>query len=102
MGQEKRGKKYSDEFRAEAVELSEDIGCKEAAKQLGIGFSTINKWRAALKDGKFKSNQEKRSYAELEAENRKLKKEIGYIKQINDVLKKSTAIFSKDHLGDSK
>jgi transposase-like protein len=36
---------YSDEFRAEAVTLSEQIGTLDAAKQLGVRTETLRSWR---------------------------------------------------------
>jgi len=42
------------------------------------------------------------SYDQLEREVGRLQKENGYLKEINKVLKKSTAIFSSDHLGGLK
>lgn len=97
-------KKYSEEFKLEAVRLSKEVGSKEASTQLGVGFSTLNKWRTLFSNTGHvsKSGEVKKSYSDLEKENKRLKKEIGYIKQINDVLKKSTAIFSSNQIGDSK
>ncbi len=96
--------KYSEEYKIEAVKLSDKVGAKQAATDLGIGFSTLNKWRSQLKatGTVSKSADVKKSYSDLEKENRKLKKELGYMKEINDVLKKSTAIFSSNQIGDTK
>ncbi len=96
--------KYSEEFKLEAVKLSDEVGPKQAAQDLGIGFSTLNNWRSRIKETGTvsKSSDIKKSYEDLEKENRKLKKELGYMKQINDVLKKSTAIFSSNQIGDTK
>ena len=93
---------YSEEFKLEAVRLSQEKNVKEAAQELGIAQPTLSKWRKAILDPKAKPNAKSLSYEELLARNKKLEKEMGYLKDINDVLKKSTAIFSKDHWGDSE
>ena len=49
--------------------------------------------------GECDSHPGKPSYQELEAEIRRLKKELGYVAEINKVLKKSTAIFSSSEMG---
>ncbi|MEA4832989.1 MAG: transposase [Oscillospiraceae bacterium] len=38
-------KKYSKEFREEALKLSDGIGVKKAASQLGIQYYTLAEWR---------------------------------------------------------
>lgn len=93
---------FSEEFKGEAVELAEKIGLLKAAKELDINESVIRSWRRKLKEPVSRPTSEKKSYAELEKENRRLAKENGYLKEINKVLKKSTAIFSSDHLGGLK
>lgn len=93
---------YSDEFKLEAVRLSQKKSVKEAAEELGIAQPTLSKWRKSILDPKAKPNSKSLSYEELLKSHQKLEKEMGYLKDINDVLKKSTAIFSKDHWGDSK
>ena len=37
--------KYSKEFKEQALLLSEEIGVKKAAEQLGISYHTIADWR---------------------------------------------------------
>lgn len=98
----KKRRQYSDEFKKEAVRLSEEKGSKAAAKELGIAQPTMSKWRQIYLDPKSPSSSGGPSYEELLKEVQKLKKEIGYLNDINEVLKKSTAIFSKDHLGGKK
>ena len=40
---------YENSFKEEAVRLSDDIGVKQAAAQLGIPYWTLADWRAARK-----------------------------------------------------
>lgn len=38
--------KYSKEFKEEAIKLSDEIGLKKAAQQLGIQYYTLSDWRS--------------------------------------------------------
>lgn len=38
-------KRYSKEFKEEALKLSDEIGVKKAAQQLGIAYFTLADWR---------------------------------------------------------
>ena len=94
-----RGKRsYSAEFKAEAINIADEIGVSKAANKVGISYQTLKNWidiKAKIpgKDGR-------PSYTDLERENKRLKRELGYMDKINDVLKKSTAILSKDLMDD--
>lgn len=52
--------KYSKEFKEEALKLSDEIGVKKAAQQLGIQYYTLSDWRskrsAAIKHQKDQMN----------------------------------------------
>ena len=39
-------KHYSKEFKEEALKLSDEIGVKKAAQQLGIAYYTLADWRS--------------------------------------------------------
>ena len=41
--------KYSKEFKEEALKLSDEIGVKKAALQLGLQYYTLADWRKARK-----------------------------------------------------
>ena len=40
---------YDKEFKLQALELSDDIGVKKAAEQLGIPYFTLAEWRSIRK-----------------------------------------------------
>ena len=89
-------RRFSEEFKLEAINFAKEVGAAKAAKELGVGYSTLKKWQL---DGKSKKpSSETASYEDLVKEIRKLKKELCYMNKINEVLKKSTAIFSKDQM----
>lgn len=66
--------KYSKEFKEEALKLSDEIGVKKAAAQLGLQYFALADWR---KDRKFKEKytvvltdiEARTKIAELEKEN---------------------------------
>jgi transposase-like protein len=49
-------KRYSDEFKVEAVKLTETSAATIAtiAKELGVSVATLNEWRAKAKRGKLR------------------------------------------------
>ncbi|CEM62417.1 transposase (fragment) [Treponema phagedenis] len=38
-------RRYSQEFKQQALQLSDEIGTKRAAKNLGISYGTLTDWR---------------------------------------------------------
>ena len=86
--------KYSKEFKEEALKLSDEIGVKKAAAQLGLQYFTLADWR---KDRKYK---EKHTVVLSEAEARmkilELEKENAELRQANDILKDALGFFAKD------
>jgi transposase len=98
----KNPKSYSQEYRDEAVKLSEELGTTGAARQLGISISNIHTWRGKIKSpngsGEKPGQSKAASFLEMEEENRRLRKENGNLKKTNEMLKAVTAFFSQDHL----
>ncbi len=93
-------KRYTKEFKLEAINLAESIGVSKASAELGVTPKSLRTWSENESSiSSFKPTASK-NISNVEAENRRLKKENKQLKLINEVLKKSTAIFSKDQLGD--
>ena len=90
---------YNLEFKKEAVERSKKIGVTKTKDELGISLSALTRWRKEFSGKTATSPENKPTYEELEKEVRQLKKELGYVEEINRVLKKSTAIFSNKEMG---
>lgn len=42
--------KYSHEFKEEALKLSDEIGVKKTAPQLGVPYYTLADWRGRTRD----------------------------------------------------
>lgn len=96
----KRGPKFfSDEFRREAVRLSETRPVTEIARELGIHPETLRGWRRlarARRDGGSETESGPATVPSLEAENRRLRRELAILREEKDILKKATAFFAKD------
>ena len=103
MEREKKKRRiYSLEFKLEALARCKEVGVTQTSKELGVCTANLNRWRNELARGEANGADKKPSYEELEKEVRRLKKENGWLEEINRILKKSTAIFSSTHLGGSK
>ena len=50
-------KHYSKEFKEEALKLSDEIGVKKAAQQLGIAYYTLADWRSRQPDQRCRAFQ---------------------------------------------
>ena len=83
--------RYSKEFREEAISLSDEIGPKKAAQQLGINYATLIDWR---KKRKTKTEKEKSTAEPKTVE--ELQKEIAELKKANDILKDVLGFFALD------
>ena len=87
--------KYSEEFKKEAIRLSDEIGNKKAAAQLGIPYYTLADWRNHSKH-KAKEPEPELSEVELKIRNRELERENAELRQANEILKDALGFFAKD------
>lgn len=92
MRQKRIRKKYSLEYKQEAIELSKKLGASQASQQLDIPLSCLQRWKFQ-KDIPVEKSQD---VVKLQAEVRKLKKELAQEKAVVEMLKKATAFFSKE------
>jgi transposase len=86
--------RYDDEFKAGAVKMVVEKGraISAVAKDLGVSEPAIRRWVKASTEPK---DAPTKRLAELEAENKKLKKELENANDTVEILKKSVAIFVK-------
>ena len=92
-----RGSKHhTEEFKAEAVELVERSGksVPEIAVGLGINPRTLYQWVASHKPKGVSSSH--LSQKDLEAENKRLRRELEIMRQERDILKKAMGVFAKE------
>lgn len=84
--------KKSNAFKSEAVQLALTSGLtrKEVAADLGIGFSTLNKWVAEYKHNDLMSGPHDDVHKELA----RLRKENRILREEREILKKATVFFA--------
>ena len=86
-------KHYSREFKEEALKLSDEIGVKKAAQQLGIAYYTLADWRSIRRN----TPPAKTLSAEEQAIRiRELEHEVSELRTANDILKDALGFFAKD------
>ena len=92
--EKKKSRKYTEEFKKQALQLAEDLGSlNKAAKQLGVAHANLHNW----KQQKAGSNSNVAT-AGHEEEIKRLRKENAELKKVNYILKAAAAIFTRDHL----
>ncbi len=94
-------RRYTDEFKLEAVRLAESIGSNKAAERLGIPQATMGNWFRKAKAGDLPTIADagggvKRGADELAAENDRLRRELANAKVDLEILKKAAAYFAKE------
>ncbi len=99
----KKRSNYSPEFRLETAQLVVDNGCshEEAAKAMGVGYSTISKWVKQLKEERKGIKPKASPMTAEQIEIRALKKRIAQVELEKDILKKATALLMSDSLNSS-
>ena len=93
MATERR--KYTEEFKREAVQLMESSGkhIAEIARDLGINDNNLYRWRRLY--GNQSQAKTNGSVAEMEAELKRLRRENEVLRQERDILKKAMSIVSR-------
>ena len=95
-----KSKNYNMTFKREAIRLMENRGersVEQVADDIGVHFSQLYKWRKELGlDGKSAPAERERA-AELEAENKRLKRQLEQALKERELLKKSIAFFVKEN-----
>ena len=86
-------KHYSKEFKEEALKLSDEIGLKKAAQQLGIAYYTLADWRSIRRNA---PPVEIPSAEEQAARIRELERENAELQKANEILKDALGFFAKD------
>lgn len=78
-------RRYTDEFKRQAVRLAASIGGNATAKRLGVPHSTVTNWVRRAREGALQESQGegapvRRPVSELEAENSRLRRELASTK----------------------
>jgi len=94
---------FSPEFRLETAQLVVDNGYshEDAAKAMGVGYSTIGKWVKQLREERKGIKPKATPMTAEQIEIRELKKRIARIELEKDILKKATALLMSDSLNNT-
>lgn len=90
---------YSNEFKAQALKLSDEVGTKKAAAQLGIPYFTLADWRNRVREkieGTVSGSEPARPLTEQELRIRELEKENAELRNANEILKDALGFSAKD------
>ena len=85
---------FTDDFKREAVCLTQTSGrtIKQVADDLGIGLSTLTRWKRTYRESDLMSGP----HDDVEKELARLRKENELLRQERDLLKKATAFFARE------
>jgi transposase len=89
-------RRFTDDFKTQAVALAESIGPAKAARQLDISVKTLGNWLDASRAGRPLSSPTRAPVGELESEVARLRAENATLKMEREILKKATAFFAKE------
>ena len=91
---------YEKSFKEEAVRLSDEIGVKKAAEQLGISYNTLTDWRYKQKrhgsQAYVGSGHKRMSNDPKEQEIYELREEISELRRSNEILQEALGFFAKN------
>lgn len=89
------GKRYTEEFKLEAVKQVTERGRKapEVAKALGVGRDTMYLWLRQYR----RPDPARKAELEGHPEVRRLRAELRRVTEERDILKKAAAYFAKQH-----
>lgn len=91
--------KYDKDFKLNAIQLSEEIGVKKAADQLGLAYSTLSTWRSRANKYAERAfigsgNSRKIPTNEKDCLIYELRKKIKEVEKANDILKDALGFFA--------
>lgn len=89
-------RKFSKEYKVEAIRLAEQRGTRAASESLGIDISLIYNWKKALESDGAEAFRGNGNRTGLEEENRQLRLENLRLRQEAEILKKASAYFARN------
>lgn len=89
-------KRYDKTFKEQALKLSDEIGTKKAAEQLGLKYYTLSGWRKNRKDSRKASTSDKNEFHAHSKLELKLLAENAKLKEANSILKDALGFFAED------
>ena len=94
MGEKRSNKKYTKEFKIEAVNLVLEQGYSvpEAADSLGINSNVLYRWKSEIEVERAGKSLATDEHEEL----KQLRKEVKTLRMEKEILKKASAFFAKE------
>ena len=91
-------RKFTDEFKREAVKLATQPGMTvtTVARELGVERSVLRAWVRKTEEGRYAPTPGKPLKSDSQAENEQLRRELARVKMERDILKKALGYFAKD------
>jgi len=91
-------RRFSKEFKLEAIRLANDSGkpTAQVARELGIRVNQIGKWRKQLEEQQADASSDKVTQAEQDTELKRLRRELADTREENAILKKAAAYFARN------
>ena len=98
MKPKRKRQDYPKEFREDAVKLVIEKGynCTEVGRRLGINHSNVSRWVRKYRNLQENTTLGGLSPSEIEAENRRLRKENKRLLMEREILRKAAAFFAKE------
>ena len=96
---DRKFKRYDEAFKRQAVEhwLLSGKSARQVALELGVNFQSLQNWKKRFKA--LPAGQVAGTLEALQAENRRLQKELRRVAQQRDILKKTLGIISEPSEG---
>jgi transposase len=97
MSEHKEKRRYTREFKVEAVRLYEasEKSMREIEQELGITPYLLSKWVQQFREREAAAFPGKGKLPETEVEVQRLRREVEILRQERDILKKAVIIFSE-------
>lgn len=98
MNQKLKRQKFTKEFKEDAVKLvlEQRYSCTEVGRRLGISHTNVSRWIRDYRDRQQAYDAGEIPRADIESENRRLRKENERLRMEREILKKATAFFVKE------
>lgn len=89
-------RRYTDDFKAQAIALADAIGPAKAARQLDMSVKTLGNWQSTARAGQPLSAPGRQPVSVMESELARLRAENATLKMEREILKKAAAFFAKE------
>lgn len=91
-------RKFTDEFKREAVRLATQPGMSvtAVARRIGVERTVLRSWVRKVEEGRYEATPGKTLKSESQAELEAVRRELARVKMERDILKKALGYFAKD------